>query len=111
MKELFHFVSYIQFMRASQGIYIGGNQFISNDEIDQSNQSNHCRKQFGQFQVDIYGYTFYKEVSCLSRLVENVEGEGEEERGSESPDLSINLLLHPLFRSGVLFILFSQTLD
>ena len=30
---------------------------------------------------------------------------GEEERESESPDLSINLLLHPLFRSGVLFVL------
>ena len=97
MKELFHFVSYIQFMRASRGIYNGGNQFTSNDETD---QSNHCGKRFVQFQVDIYGYTFYKEVSCLSRLVENVEGEGEEERGSESPDLSLNLLLHPLFEVG-----------
>ena len=59
-------------MRASQGIYSGGNQFISNDEIDQSNQSNHCRKQFGQFHVDTYGYTFHQsiKVSCLSRLVE-----------------------------------------
>ena len=37
-------------MRASRGIYNGGNQFISNDEID---QSNHCGKHFGQFQVNL----------------------------------------------------------
>ena len=85
-------------MRASQGIYIGGNQFISNDEIDQSNQSNHCRKQFGQFQVDMYGHTFHqsKKVSCLSRLGEN---EGGGRKGIRVPPtyISINLILHPLF--------------
>ena len=87
-------------MRASRGIYNGGNQFISNDEIDQSNH--YCGKHFGQFQVDIYGYTFYKEVTCLSRLVENVKGEGGGRKGIRVPPPINKFASAPIIQVGAL---------